>query len=105
MRDAIQKIIPDKKDSKDDNDEHDLDISVSVKRIGGDEDGKNKSRKGNDPSSTSRNSNKTVQELEATVEQYKLAKEKAESTFRDLRSDIIGLKSQNELLIKEKQRL
>jgi kinesin family protein 5 len=47
----------------------------------------------------------TLVELEKTAESNKLAKEKAESTFRDLRSDITGLRSQNELLTKERGKL
>ena len=46
-----------------------------------------------------------IKELEETLDQHKVAREKAESAMRDMRSDITALRSQNESLVKELQKM
>jgi len=84
--DAVKKIAEPMESADDD-----IEISVSVKRAGEQE--------------TRTQDRMSLEELEKTAEFSKLAKERVESTFRDLKSEIAGLRSRNEYLTKERERL
>ena len=57
-----------------------------------------------DVSSVEQATNERVRELEKKLEEHRIAREKAESAMRDMKSDITLVRSQNEKLLHEKRK-